>query len=463
MIAKISHGSSLYGALAYNQQKVDAEKGKILECNLVMTPPDGRFNVYDCVADFERFTPSHGRTAKPVVHISLNPHPEDKLTDEQLADIGREYLDRMGYGNQPWMIFKHEDIDRQHLHIVTTRVRSDGTLVSDKNNYERSRKITDDLERKYGLHAKERRQGEAWQLTPVDAAVGELKRQVGSVVKPLSEMYRFRSLAEYRALLSLYNIGVEKIEGDNKGHRYAGLVYSALDPDGNRIGQPLKSSLFGRKYGIASLEATMLKSGEAIQAGNAVAGIKGIVSAALADSRDGSEFRVALRGKGIDLVLRHNDEGRLYGVTFIDHRSRTVLNGSALGKEFSANALSARFGGFADVGRREGLQPTLSASSPMGNEQVVSAPTSSVDEIVTPFAPVGNARRAPEPVLLPSLPSASDDRASDGRSATLDLSTVGEAAGSLFSLLTPEPGPTDEKPSGPKRRKKKKRQYGRQE
>ena len=107
MVAKINHGSNLYGALAYNQQKVDGDKGKVLGCNLVLEPADGKFNAYSCAEDFERFMPSHIRTKKPVVHISLNPHRDDKLTDAQLADLGRRYLERLGYGDQPYMIFKH--------------------------------------------------------------------------------------------------------------------------------------------------------------------------------------------------------------------------------------------------------------------------------------------------------------------------------------------------------------------
>ena len=59
------------------------------------------------------------KVEKPVVHISLNPHPDDMLTDTELQDIAREYLEKMGFGNQPYMVYKHEDIDRHHLHIVT--------------------------------------------------------------------------------------------------------------------------------------------------------------------------------------------------------------------------------------------------------------------------------------------------------------------------------------------------------
>jgi hypothetical protein len=376
--------------------------------------------------DFERAMPPQATTSRGVIHISLNPHPEDKLSDDRLADIGREYMERLGFGSQPYMIFKHEDIERQHLHIVSTCVRSDGTLISDKKDFERSRKITDDLEQKYNLHPKDKKQGETWQLSLVDASRGDLKKQVANAVKPLAAMYQFQSLGEYRALLSLYNIGVEKIEGDNQGHKYTGLVYSALDADGNRVGKPLKSSLFGKSYGVEALEQLMKKSGEKIKAGGQTAKTKALVSASLTGSRTGSEFRADLQGKGIDIVLRYGNGERLFGVTFIDHNSRTVLNGSALGKEFSANALSSRFADFSTAGR-EDLQPVSSVPA--------------------------------KETLRPFVQHEPDDR----QPATVKgYSGDDSLVGSLLSVLTPEPDQQDDNQPMPRKKKKKKRRYGRQ-
>ncbi len=181
----------------------------------------------------------------------------------------------------------------------------------------------------------------------MDASSGDLKQQVGNVVKSLSEQYKFHSLPGYRALLSLYNVGVEKVEGDNKGNRYTGLVYSVLDADGNRVGQPLKSSLFGKKYGIAYLEGRM----QEVKAKGFPTSIRATVAASLAGSATGNEFRTRLRKRGIDLILRYGNGDRLFGATFIDHNTRTILNGSALGKDFAANALAERFPDLATASR----------------------------------------------------------------------------------------------------------------
>lgn len=421
MVAKISHGSNLYGALSYNQEKVDEGLGKVLATNLVIEPADGVFNSTACMQDFERFMPSHIRTSKPVIHVSLNPNPDDKLSDEQLSEIGQKYMERLGYGNQPYMIFKHEDIDRQHIHIVSTRVRPNGTLVPDSFEKDRSNKIRQELEREYNLiPAKGQNQGEAWQLAPVDVSQGNLKKQVANVIKPLSTMYRFQMLGEYRALLSLYNIGVEEVKGENKGNAYRGLVYSALDSEGNRVGKPLKSSLFGKAFGFEGLEKLFDKSKETIKTDGVAKQTRATVSKSFASSHTESEFRVALREKGIDLVLRRSNDGRIYGATFIDHNQKVVLNGSRLGKEFSANVLNERF---ADDSPREDLQ-------------------------------------TPKPSITPN--QSADPTTNKHPQSQSGYSQADDPMGSLFSVFTPEVEGTDNKQSSLKRRRKKKRRYGRQ-
>ena len=425
MVAKISHGSNLYGALSYNQEKVDEGLGKVLVTHLVIEPADGAFNATACMQDFERFMPSHITTKKPVIHVSLNPHPDDKLTNEQLTEIGQKYMERLGYGSQPYMIFKHEDIDRQHIHIVSTRVRPDGSLVPDSFEKDRSNKIRRELEQEYNLiPAKGQKQGEAWQLTPVDIAQGNLKKQVANVIKPLAQMYRFQTLGEYRALLSLYNVGVEEIKGENQGKPYRGLVYSALDGEDNRVGKPLKSSLFGKALGIEALEKQFGTSKEAIKTDGVTARTRTVVAAALATTRTESEFRAALQKKGIDPILRRNDEGRIVGATFIDHNEQAVLNGSRPGKEFSANVLNERY---ADSSPREDMQ-TAQPIKP-DNQRIPSAPT-----------PSGRSIPEAEPHT-----GSSDD-----------------PMGSLLSLLTPETQGQDNKQPTIKHKKKRKRRYGRQ-
>lgn len=253
MVAKITTGKDIYGALAYNQQKVDRGGGAVLRTSGLLEPADGIFSVAQMAADILAWMPPHIRTEKPIIHISLNPDPEDMLADDELTDIADEYMEGMGWGAQPYIVYKHTDIDRTHIHIVSVQVDSTGRKINDSRRNERSVALTERIERKYCLcPAKGRKNAELWQLEPVDYEKGDLKRQIAAVVKPVLSMYRFQTMGELRALLSLYRIGTEEVEGTHGGRSYRGLVYTALEGNGEKAPvPPLKASRLG---GDASLK-----------------------------------------------------------------------------------------------------------------------------------------------------------------------------------------------------------------
>lgn len=140
MVAKITSGVSVYGALYYNQEKVDKGKARTLAWNRIMERPDGTTGIPECMRSFEAYLAANRRTEKPVIHLSLNPHPDDRLSDGQLEAIGREYMEKLGYGDQPYIIFRHEDNARPHIHIVSLRIDEQGRKIRDYKEWERSMK-----------------------------------------------------------------------------------------------------------------------------------------------------------------------------------------------------------------------------------------------------------------------------------------------------------------------------------
>lgn len=339
MVAKISIGSSLYGALAYNSEKINKEEGRLLGANKIILPADGQIDIGRIAENFREFMPMMGRTKKPVLHISLNPHPDDKLTDQDFEILAREYLEKLGFGEQPFIIYKHEDIDRHHIHIVTVNVNEQGKRLNQDFLFRRSKKITTELEEKYNLHKAQREK-----ITPdmpikkVDPS-GDIKRQVANTVKMVGMRYKFQTLGEYNAVLSLYNIRCEQTDGRVNGREYHGLVYFATDDDGKVIANPFKASRLGKFASRTAVEGRFERAKDKID----VASTRNRVADVLSRTTDKEDFTSKLKDCGIDVIFRYTDEGRIYGVTFIDHNAMTVLNGSRLGKQFSANALNERF------------------------------------------------------------------------------------------------------------------------
>ena len=345
MVAKISYGISLFGALAYNGEKVNEGVAKILETNKVFCSADGTHDIAACMQDFLAYMSSLIHTKKPIIHISLNPHPDDKITDEQFSAIALEYIEKMGYGNQPFVVYKHEDIDRHHLHIVTLAVDERGKKINDGNNFYTSTRILKELEQKYGLiPAQMRKEKEVFRLQKVCYGDGEnLKKQLVSVIRPAAKFYHCPSFKEYRALLSTYNICVEEVKGEMYGKPYNGLVYFATDDKGKKVGNPFKSSLLGKAVGYDALQNSFKTSKEKLKEKWLAPKTKTVVAGALRRSATKEDFMDNLHRKGIDVLFRENEQGRLYGITFIDHNNGCVANGSRLGKELSANAVTEWF------------------------------------------------------------------------------------------------------------------------
>jgi hypothetical protein len=339
MIAKIGRGSNLYGALAYNQLKVEKENGQILFTNRIIETHNGHYSVAQLSQSFGPYLIANRNTEKPTLHISLNPDPKDNVNDEKFKLMAQDYMQEMGYGEQPFVVFKHTDIDRTHIHIVSVCVNEEGKKISDKFEKRRSMNICRELENKYELISateKGYRQNDKI-FSPINYQTGDVKSQIASAVRYLPKYYQFQTLGEYNALLSLFNITTEKVESELQGKIKQGLLYIPLNEKGDKVGHPFKASLFGQNAGLSALELHFEEAKEALKDHIAKPAIKAEVAFALQSTNDEKNFKKQLTEQGINVMVRRTDTGRIYGITFIDHNSRTVWNGSRLGKEFSAN------------------------------------------------------------------------------------------------------------------------------
>ena len=344
MVANIRSGSSPGGALHYNKEKVDKDEAEVLFWQKMLEPFDkhGRLDVDACMEGFWPYLEANRRTTNTVFHASLNPSPEDKLTDDQLRDIAQEYMERMGYGNQPYIVFKHKDISREHLHLVSLRVDELGRKISDSHEYDRSMSVLRELERKYDLHPsiKGQEQTDTPDLRKVNYKAGNVKQQVSSVVRSCLRNYKCSSYGELRTLLELFNISVEERTGTIDGRNYAGVIYGALTDDGYGTGTPIKSSKIGKDVGYKALQRYYENSKMKLKEDGNLARLRQTVRDAMSPHNTRDEFRQLLKADGIDAVFRINPVGKIYGVTFIDHNAGIVANGSVLGKGFSANVFN---------------------------------------------------------------------------------------------------------------------------
>ena len=343
MIAKISATENLGGALGYNFKKVEKGEANILLAAELYQSKEGRYTMEDVLADMEALIPKNCRTKKTVFHCSLNPHPDEKLSDETLTQIAKEYMEALGYGNQPYIVFKHNDIAREHIHIVSLRIDGEGKKINDKFEKRRSKKITDTLERKFGLIPSSKVTDKAMKETPkIDTNKGNIKEQVANVVRMVLKHYCFCSLGELNAVLSKYNLATEEVKTEFRGKKYDGLVYVPTDDKSNKVSTPIHASDIGRGVGYTAVQNRMQKSKQTIKP--LIPTVRNKVLQAMRTSpQTEKDLRGRLEEQGLRVVIRKNDNGRIYGITFIDDEQGVALNGSRLGKGYAANVFNGYF------------------------------------------------------------------------------------------------------------------------
>ena len=190
------------------------------------------------------------------------------------------------------------------------------------------------LEQKYGLHpsVKGQEQTDREGLRKVNYPEGNVKQQVSSVVRSCLRNYKCSSYGELRTLLEQFNVSVEERTGTIDGRNYAGIVYGAMTEDGYGVGTPFKSSKIGKDVGYRALQKYYEKSKCQLKEEGALDRLRQCVRDAMSPYNTRDEFRRLLKADNIDAIFRINPVGRIYGVTFIDHKAGIVANGSLLGK-----------------------------------------------------------------------------------------------------------------------------------
>lgn len=372
MIAKIGRSANLYGALAYNNLKVEHENGQILLANKIIETANGQYSVAQLAQSFVTYLIANRQTEKHTLHISLNPDPKDTVSDDKFRQMAEQYMREMGYGDQPFVVFKHTDIDRTHIHIVSVCVDEEGKKISDKFEKMRSMKLCRELEKQYGLipaTEKEHNQNDKIFRT-VDYKAGDVKSQISSVVRHLPNYYKFQTLGEYNALLSLFNITIEKVEGELREKPQQGLLYIPLNEKNERAGHPFKASLFGKDAGLPALDLHFAKCKTDLKDHPIQKTLQSAVTIALQSTNDELSFKKQLGEQGINVVVRRNDACRIYGMTFIDHNSKTVWNGSRLSKELSANTFNDYWNNNIKLEIKEIVKPQTKVSQSNNTEDL---------------------------------------------------------------------------------------------
>lgn len=346
MVAKITFPKRMEAALNYNENKVKQGKAECLHAGNFLKDAVA-MNFYDKLVGFERRNELNERAQTKTLHVSLNFDPSEKFSNDKLLKIATDYMEKIGFGDQPYLVYKHEDAGHPHIHIVATTIRSDGSRINTHNiGRNQSEKARKEIEQVYKLvRAEDQKRSQKQKILPVNAekltyGKTETKKGITNVVNAVLNTYKFVSLPEFNAVLKQYNVVADRGKEDGRIYKHRGLTYRMLDENGNKIGVPIKASSISSQPTLTKLEKLFEQN--AVQKESLKKWVKAKLDEVLAQQPASmKELIKQLEQKDVYTVLRQNEEGRIYGITFVDNASKVVFKGSDLGKAYTTGHLQS--------------------------------------------------------------------------------------------------------------------------
>lgn len=358
MVAVIKPGHSMHRIFNYNENKV---KEGVAECigaeNFPLNADEMSLKIK--LGYLLKRAELRENVKRNSVHISLNFDPsETYLSKEKLMEIANVYMQKLGFGQQPYLVYQHHDAGHPHIHIVTTNIQSNGNRIDLHHlGIRKSEPARKEIEKMFALVAADAHaRREAFRLKPIDVRKvqygrTETKRAITNVLDAVLYKYNYTSLPELNAVLKQYNVLADRGGEQSRIFQGGGLVYRILNEDGKPVGVPIKASDFYNRPTLKFLEENYGPNNAKRQPFKAR--IKNEIDSLFIGKVPTLDALVKqLERKGIHTTLRKNDDGLIYGITYVDHQTKTVFNGRALGKQYSAKAIQERCG-FKETGKPE--------------------------------------------------------------------------------------------------------------
>jgi len=346
MVAKIKTGRSIIGAINYNEHKVRSGNADLILAQGYLKEPSA-LSFSEKLYRLTDLTGRNERTLVNTLHVSLNFATSEHPDKETLVQIADDYMEGLGFGKQPYLVYEHFDAGHTHLHIVSTNIKPDGDRISfHLLAIKASEQARKQAEINYGLVKAEDQQGaqrpvKSLTLEKVAYGRSDTKRAITNVVTEVLRTYKFTSIPELNSVLNGFNVMADRGSRDSTMYEQHGLVYWVMDDSGQKVGVPIKASSIYGKPTMKRFEQRFALN-EVLRR-SCKEQLKNTIDNVLLTSESEAEFQQKLKEHHVAVVFRHSDDARLYGVTFIDHKAKVVFNGSDLGKNYSANHLSRCF------------------------------------------------------------------------------------------------------------------------
>jgi hypothetical protein len=330
LVARINIRRSVAKAVNYNEAKVRAGVGELLlasgfGCDISM------LGFSEKLRRFDQLNYRNETIKANTLHISLNFPQEEDLPPDMLQRIALDYMERIGFGEQPFLVYRHHDAGHPHIHIVTNTVRANGEPIDLHNiGKDLSEPAREAIEKEYGLITARGRQRQSNQM--------EGSHGLASKVQEITGSYRFTSLDELNAILAQFGMTAWPGIPGSALHTNRGLVYSRIDEAGNKIGAPIKSSDLATRPTLTWLERRF----EINKVRKLAVRDRSARKLATALTAHPTAFAQRLKQRQSTIQADRDADGNLGSLLLIDHTNRSVFTPEELG--LSTEILATRLG-----------------------------------------------------------------------------------------------------------------------
>lgn len=328
MVVKITHASrTIERPLEYNTEKVDRDVASILASFNTDGPSQEEIE-----STFLRYERRSIRTMNLSFHMNIDPlEGQDNLSDSEIAEFTRRMMEGLGYGEQPYVIYKHSDIDRTHYHVVSIRTRLDGRKISDSFEARRCHQLLVDLSREFdykvgNISGKRRASG----IEKFDPPAGDIIEQM-KVIYDKSLEYHFTSFEQFRVILRSYGVRLDARSEGSTHFLLHGLGENGKACTNAVSGRMMESDLFERYHERAEQSVGEMKvmSMERNR-------IRRCVRGPLADAVSQGHFLNMLAKCGISVSIERDPKTHtISDVNFVDHVTKTAFNISGMGPDLT--------------------------------------------------------------------------------------------------------------------------------
>lgn len=308
--------------ISYNLKKLGSGGEMVMYKNLDVDTNSPADIFMALKTEFKRRDWLNVRSHNISFHASINPD-KDEYDKIDIQKIAEEYMSLMGYAEQPWVVIKHTDTGRLHYHIISHRINEQGKRIKDNYEIRKSHSFERDLNRRLSLLknsslSHETKSPPCQKISRFNIKTGKIQAQIRNIFNAVAAEYRYANVYELGKILLDYD--VELIERDG--------YYMAA---GCRAGE--------RKTRGVRVDDKQIVTRKNLYVPNVVKEkIRNLAEFALRVSKTESHARNILAKHDIGVQFLKNDERKIYGVYFIDHKTRMIVKSSDISKNISAKA-----------------------------------------------------------------------------------------------------------------------------